>query len=241
MRDRWLVAACGLGMAGFAALNGVAVALYPGGTWFNRRAAGHSFAKNFLCDLMQTRALNGQPAPIGSLLARIGMVVMLIALASFYLQIAKLEQPPGRLSRVVRIAGLLTCGLGCLVPLATSDQFRELHIISVVAAFIPSLVATIAALLVWLRAPGVSRAMKAPAIITFAAGAFDGVMYAFVYASPMLGLVPASRSTRRMITATLPLFQRIAMLALMTWMVVVCIHTIRASKQPPTPALPASD
>ncbi len=66
MRDRWLVRICLAGTACFVACFGIAIALYPGGTWFNRRAEGHSFWMNFLCDLMQSRALNGEEATVGS-------------------------------------------------------------------------------------------------------------------------------------------------------------------------------
>ena len=98
-QDRFLVAVSAIGTTCFISCYGLAAALYPGGTWWNRRTVGHSFARNFLCDLMQSHALNGEPTPTGSLLARFGMFTMLVALVAFYAQIAKLESPKSRLGR----------------------------------------------------------------------------------------------------------------------------------------------
>jgi hypothetical protein len=202
----------------------VAIALYPGGTWYDAQAVGHSWWKNFLCDLMQTRALNGEAAPVGSALARLGMVAMLAALAAFYELVARLEQPMSRDGRVARVAGWTAAGLGLLVPVATSDQFRMLHLLTVVGAFVPSVVATVAALRVCLRVEGVSPWIRWFAMLTLGAGALDGCLYAFAYAAPPLGLVPSSPVVRAMVSASLPLFQRIATLAVLAWMISVCVH-----------------
>lgn len=230
MRDRSLVAVCGIGAGCFLACYAVAIALYPGGTWYDVNAEGHSFTKNFLCDLMQARALNGVEAPVGSLLARVGIVAMLVSLAAFYAQIARFESPVQKAGRLARRAGWIACGLGCAVPLATSDRVRELHLIAVVGAFVPGLVATIAALRVCLRAPKVSGWLRAAAILALSAGAVDGLLYAFVYASPVLGWVPESRETRQVISAALPLFQRVATVGVLAWVAAVCFHTTTSSK-----------
>lgn len=220
-RDRWLVFVCVAGLVFFLVCIGVAIKLYPGGTWFDRRAEGHSFAKNFLCDLMQTRALNGVDAPVGSMLARIGSFVMFVALSSFYFQIANFESPVSRGGRIARNAGLLTCVLGCSVPFVTSDQFRHAHVIAVVGTFIPCLVAAIAAFVVCLRAPHVSRWLRAAALVTLGSGAVDGLGYAYDYL-PAIGVDVAQP---RMLPFALPLLQRVATLGLIVWMVAVCAHT----------------
>jgi len=208
---------------------GVAIALYPGGTWFNRQAEGHSFWFNFLCDLMQTRALNGEKARLGSLLARIGTFAILVALASFYTQIARFESPLSWAGRVARGAGLLACVLGGAVPLTPSNLFRNAHIISVVVAFVPSLVATIAALIVCLRAPKVSLWIRAMAILTLGAGGINGLLYAYAYAHAF-GLVPRLHSP--LLHFSLPVLQRIATIALLVWVVAVCLHTALSQRKP---------
>lgn len=224
MRNRWLIAITALGTTCFVACFAVAVALYPGGTWFDRRAPGHSFTKNFLCDLMQTHALNGEAAPVGSLFARIGTLAILVAFAAFFTLIARFESPPSRAGRVARGAALVGCVLGCAIPLVPSNLFRDAHVIVVVVAFLPGLVATIAAAIVCLRAPGVSRWIRGLAFLTLGSGGVDGLLYGLAYAQ-VYGFVPTFQ--RELISASLPLLQRVAMFALLAWIFAVCLRTIR--------------
>lgn len=220
-RDRWLVVVCLVGLLFFLVCIGISIALYPGGTWFDRNAEGHSFSKNFLCDLMQTRALNGMQAPVGSMLARVGTFVMFVALSSFYFQIANLESPISRAGGVARNAGVITCVLGCSVPFATSDQFRHAHVIAVVATFVPCLIAAIAALVVCLRAPKISPWLRVAAIVTLSFGAINGFGYIYNYL-PAIGVdVPHART----VGLALPALQRVATLGLIVWIITVCVHT----------------
>jgi len=228
MRDRWLIVVSAAGTTAFVACFGVAIALYPGGTWFDRRAQGHSFMQNFLCDLMQTHALNGQAAPVGSLFARIGTLAMLVALAAFLTQIARFETHMSRSGRIARGAGLLACVLGCAVPLVPSDLFRDAHVIVVICAFVPSLVATIAAAIVCLRASDVSIWVRALAVATLGTGGLDGVLYAIAYAQ-VYGLFPMVQ--QRLINESLPVLQRVATLALLAWVLAVCVHTGVSAKR----------
>ena len=225
MRDRWLVALCAAGTACFIACFAAAIAYYPGGTWFDSNAAGHSFAKNFLCDLMQTRALNGQDASSGARIASIGMIAMLAAIAAFYALIARFELPVSRAGRIARGAGLLACVLGCAVPLTPSDRFRNGHVAAVLCGFAPSLVATIAALVVCMRAPRVSIWLRSAALVTLVAGALDGLAYAFAYAryyaSPQAAQSP-------LLNASLPALQRVATIGMVAWVLAVCVHANRA-------------
>lgn len=229
--DRVLVAICASGTAIFIACYAAAMALYPGGTWWNRRTVGHSFTRNFLCDLMQSRALNGEPTPTGSLLARLGMFAMLVALVAFYEQIAKLQSPVSKAGRVARMGGRIACLIGCTVPIITSDLWRIGHLVTVVAAFVPSLVATVAALVVCMRAPSVSWLIRGLALLTLGSGALDGFAYLFVYTAPALGMVPSSFETRILINSALPFLQRVATLGLLAWVLATCLHTLRRSSR----------
>src|ERR1019366_7112935 len=73
------------GVAAFAALETAAMALYPGGTWWNPAARGHRFWQNYLCDLEWRVALNGQTNHWGSRLAQAAMLVLVLTLAPFWL------------------------------------------------------------------------------------------------------------------------------------------------------------
>lgn len=227
---RW-VALCAVGTGGFFLGVGYAAHRYPGGTWFDPRAKGHSIALNFLCDLMQARALNGRPAGLGAWAARAGVLSLVLALAGFFALVPSLEARPSRASRVARAAGFVACAFACVVPAIDSDRFHEAHTLAVVLAFAPALVAGLAALRVSLRAAGLAPWLRLAAVVTVAAGAVDGLAYAYVYAVYYLGIA------RRMPTvyAALPGFQRVALAGLLVWIAAVCAHTLRASKRTLTP------
>jgi hypothetical protein len=221
------------GTATFVVCYGVAIALYPGGTWWNESAEGHSFWRNFLCDLMQSEALNHEPAPVGSLLARLGMAAMLLGMAAFYGQVSRLESSPEtRAGRVARAAGILASLLGLAIPIVTSNLWRLGHLIVVVAAFVPSFVATVAASVICMRARGVSWLVRAAALVTLVTGGLDGFLYLFVYTSPHLGLVPESEEVRMLIALSLPALMRVATISLLIWVVAIARETLKRAPQP---------
>lgn len=228
MSNRRLVLVSLVGTACFIACSAVAISYYPGGTWFNRRAPGHSFAYNFLCDLMQVRALNGVENPIGSLVAQIGMVTMLAALAAFFVQIARYGSKEARAPKITRRAGVFACALGCTVPIVRADWFHEAHLVVVVGSFLPALVATIAGMSVCLRSPGVSFWVKSLAILTLGLGAIDFTLYILGYGMAW-DIVPSFQV--RLLNYSLPVIQRAATLALLAWVLAVCFHTLSREKR----------
>ncbi len=207
----WLVRTCAAGLAAFVALLAAAVARYPGGTWFDPRAPGHSFWKNFLCDLFQRRALNGADNRASAAFATAGAVAMLLALAAFFALVARLEGDASRAGRVTRRAGLLASLAGLGVPLTPSDEGRALHLTAVLVACAPALAAVIAAARVCARVGG-SRAARVFSRATLAFGATDLAAYATAYALPF---------RVRWLNELLPVFQRLALLSLVGWMLAV--------------------
>ncbi len=204
----WLARICAGGLAIFLVLVGAAMARYPGGTWFDRRAPGHAFWKNFLCDLFQRRALNGEDNALSAALATAGTAAMFIALAAFFVLVSSLEPAPSLAGKVARRGGLLACVTGLAVPLTPSDEGRATHLTAVLIACAPALVAVVASARVCLRAEG-SRAMAALSLSTLAFGAIDAVAYAVAFSLPVG--IP-------WLNATLPVFQRLAALSLVGWM-----------------------
>jgi hypothetical protein len=185
---------------------------------------GHSFAQNFLCDLMQTQALNGERATVGAPVARVGVAAMFVALAAFFALIARSESPISLAGRVAQRVGGVACALGCVVPLAPSDRFRHAHVAVVLLAFAPALVATVAALVVCLRAD-VSRWVRAAAVVTLASGALDGVAYAIAYAKAYGYLGPVGGWAS--LNMALPALQRVATLGLIAWVAATCVQSVR--------------
>ncbi len=225
-RRRLLAAISGGGSLIFVITLVVAASLYPGGTWADRSTVGHSFFGNYLCDLMQHRALNGEPAELGSLLARIGSVAMFAALASFFLQVARLEETRSLRGRITVRAGLFAALVSCSVPLLTSDRFRTAHVIAVVASFLPAFVATVAGFGICLRSPRSTRLIKGAALVAVIAGGIDGFLYAFAYGAFAIDLRPPG-DVRRLINDLLPLLQRIATLGLLAWVLAMTLRTAR--------------
>jgi hypothetical protein len=230
---RWLVVLCAAGTTCFLACFGFAAASYPGGTWSDRHAIGHSLLRNYLCDLMQTRALNGQEAQAGSLAARGGMVVMMVAVGAFFALIAELAPPGSRAGRITGRAGLAAAVLGCAVPLAPSDLVRDAHLIAVTCAFVPALLATLAAFSVCLRSQGIPRWIVALAALTLAAGALDGVGYAYAYG---LYFANVRVAHDHWLNLALPALQRAATFGLLAWIAAVCVHAGRGAPHPEAPA-----
>ncbi len=156
-------------------------------------------------------------------------MLILIALMAFFVQIGRLQANPSRAGRIARTVGLVSCGLGLLVPTVPSDLFRDAHVFVVILAFVPALIATIAAFGVSLRAPEIPWWVRALALLTLVAGGLDGIMYALAYAQ-VYGWVPPVQ--RVLLNKSLPVVQRIATLGLLAWVVAVCLHsTLRARRE----------
>lgn len=113
---------------------------YPGGTWRERSRPGFSFWHNFWCDLLSTRALDGQPNLLGAGLSRAAFVCFALALFQFWPLVAARAEParPSPSARLIGRFGAASLLAVALVPAATSQL---LHGIAVVTSAGASLVA----------------------------------------------------------------------------------------------------
>ncbi len=203
-RARVALVAC---VGAFVALIVPAMALYPGGTWWEPHAVGHRFWSNFLCDLEWRTALNGTPNPMGARLAEGAMLSLVLAFVPFWPLAARLF--PGRpaLGTVVRLLGW-TSVLGMIgVALMPSERFGPMHGAAVVVAGLPGLSAAVLAatgqLLARRTLPGaLGAAMVLFAIVDFA-----------LYVDTMLHGGPGP--------LFLPVAQKLALMLLLAWMLVV--------------------
>lgn len=209
----------------FVGCFGAAMVLYPGGTWFDRQTRGHSMWKNFLCDLLHEQALNGADNRLVSRLMRTGMLAMLAGLAAFFALVPALEREETRAGRLARRAGVLACALCCAVPLTPSDVYPRGHIAAVLVACVPALFAVPAALVVCLRSPRASMAVRALAALTLVNGVLDTLGYAY-----------AAATTTHLLDWTLPVFQRLALFALLGWIVALCAGVANDRSEAPAPA-----
>ncbi|HEX4447257.1 MAG TPA: hypothetical protein VH044_10995 [Polyangiaceae bacterium] len=218
---------------GFVAMEGAAMCLYPGGTWWNATTRGHRFWQNYLCDLEWRVALDGQPNALGSTLAQAAMVLLVAGLAPFWLALPRLFAPhssatpapderpawSGRtplVSRAVPALGLTSVVATTAAIFMPSDRFGALHGATVIVACVPGLAAAALAVL------GLARGEPRPRV----AAALGGAMLAFafvdfvLYASHFLAHTEGS--------TLVPALEKVALILLLSWMVTVATRAGRA-------------
>lgn len=195
----------------FAALEGAAMALYPGGTWWDATTRGARFWQNFLCDLEWTVALNGEPNHVGARLGQAAMLVMVAALAVFWWIAPGMFPSRRRLGAAVRALGLASVGGSIAVALMPSERFGALHGVAVVAAGVPGALAALLAVVGMLRGepPGDSRAAGLVGAAMLALALVDLALYA----NTMVHGGPGPMA--------LPAVQKVALVLLVGWMTLV--------------------
>ncbi len=185
----------------FVVLEAVAMALYPGGTWWEPDARGHRFWQNFLCDLSWRVALNGQNNRVGSILSQAAMLVLVGGFVPFWMLAA------GPRARTVRVLGICSVLGAAAVTLMPSERFGSMHGVAVMAAASTGLAAAVLAAVGQLRAG--ERVAGALGLAVLASAGIDLVLYVRTFASGGPGPL------------ALPALQKVALLLLLTWMGVV--------------------
>jgi len=200
-------------VAGFAGLEFAAMSLYPGGTWWDATTRGHRFWENFLCDLEWRVALNGTPNPLGSQLATAAMLVLLAGLAAFWLAVPRLfvgRAPFGAVA--VRPLGLISVGSTVAVVFMPSERFGALHGAMVIASCLPGLTASA------LAVHGLVASEPRPRV----AGWTGASMLAFALVD--FALYASHFLAHREGTALVPALEKVALILLLAWMVLVGVR-----------------
>ncbi len=197
------------GLALFVAMISLSMNSYPGGTWEDRQAPGHSQARNFLCDLTRPVAINGTANTEGAARAELGLLAFAVALAPFFLISPVLFPEKRRLGKLVQVSGALCSVGGVGIVLVPSWRFGpELHGVAVLLAAVPGLIAAISATVgVWTAEKPVkpARAVSAATLGVF-------VVAVLVFA------VQLARGTET--TPGLPLLEKSALGLAMIWMLI---------------------
>ncbi|MCA9599239.1 MAG: hypothetical protein KC776_38290 [Myxococcales bacterium] len=195
--------------AAFVALVGVAMARYPGGTWFDPRATGHDFWRNYLCDLLHSHGLDGRPNP-GATLALIGMIAGILSLALAFFSLPEVSaRTAARWTR--RIGAPAALGI-LIVPLLPSDRFPFVHGVAVVATGVPAFGGMVLAL----RALSARRVLFGIGLLLLLSSGADFVLYVW---DQFLG---------GEIVVLSPALQRVATLVLIAFTTAIAIATLRA-------------
>jgi hypothetical protein len=206
---RVLATLCLVANVAFVGCVALAMARYPGGTWFDPHAPGHDFWRNFLCDLLHHEGLDGRPNA-GATLALIGMVCGISALGIALWLVPALSSRPG--ARSARWLGTPAAVGMLLVPLLPSDRFPFLHGVAVVGTGVPAFAAAFVAL-VALR--GQPRSFTIGAALVLLAGVDFGL---YVWDQFLGGvLLPAT-----------PALQRVATLLLVAFTTAIALSTLGA-------------
>ncbi len=171
----WVILTC---EALFVLTMGRAMSLYPGGTWLDRGTRGHRFWTNFLCDVMQPRALNDADNSRAATWARVAMLCLGMALLAFWHFVPTLFRDAVVLGWVVRVAGTISSlGLAGVI-FFPSQNFPSLHGVFVLSAGGVGLGTAVAATVGLVQAGGDARGAGFLGVATLVVGGFDAVFFA---------------------------------------------------------------
>jgi hypothetical protein len=190
----------------FAALILLAMRAYPGGTAWDSTTRGHDFWLNYLCDLARGVALDGEPNPLGSALARSAMIILALGFVPFFLSLPSLFPSRARLGLVIRVLGCASALGSLAVGLLPNDRFGDLHVYAILSGGVPGLAAAALAVVGLVRAGPSLRIAALAGCAMFAVSAVD----LGIYLGHQLASSPAPM--------TLAVLERCAVLLVLGWM-----------------------
>jgi len=210
--DRTLGAALLGSVAVFLGLYVTAIALYPGGTWFDRHAPGYDLLRNFVCDLTQPIALDGRANRLGSMFGKASMLALDAGLSVHFLGALRLGRPTPRMARAIRVAAAFSFVGIAAVPLLPSLEVGVLHSIAVLVGTSAGLLAGGFAITVLAGSP--YRRIARLGMAMFATAFVDAGIYA--WSTFVSGATPLA----------LPVIQRLALVLLVAWLASVGVALI---------------
>lgn len=112
-----------------AVLTGMAMTLYPGGTFLRPATRGYSFFQNSLSDLGSTVAWSGQANP-GSLFHLAASAILVLAGCAFFVTLVRVYSSSLITRRLARAAGAVVLVAGAALvgaALTPQDRYPALH------------------------------------------------------------------------------------------------------------------
>jgi hypothetical protein len=174
---KYAARALGASVAIFTILIAYAVARYPGGTWADHGTRGYDPLHNFLCDLLEPVALDGEANAASARAAVTAVVVLAAGLAlTWWLLPALFPAAARRLGVAVRALGIVST-LGIVtVPVAPAKSWYWSHAGAVLLAGAAGLGAAVTSVVGLSRARG-ARALAMLGACVVAAVLLDVVLY----------------------------------------------------------------
>ncbi len=109
-----------LGMGLFLSFYLMAASLYPGGSWADPAQVGFSWRHNYLCDLLDTRAVNGL-LNTGRYWARASLGFLCFGLMVLWYHLPSLTKAAGWFKQLLRYSGLAALGTMVFLRAETHD------------------------------------------------------------------------------------------------------------------------
>lgn len=187
----------------------LAIALYPGGTWWDPKHHGHHFWENFLCDLLHRRSLSGLPNLVGARVAMAGLLILGLGIITAF-SLTKEAIPSRRqLGRWIGWCGSLGMLLLSSAILFPSDAHPKLHAAGVIIGSVPTILAFAALVGALLLEPLATRWLRAASLALLVLCATSLALYVWnvLFHGPSLRIAPA--------------IERVATIVLLVWLLML--------------------
>lgn len=185
----------------FAALYFLAACFYPGGSQADANTRGFSWVNNYWCNLLNEKAINGQPNSARPV-ALLAMIVLSVALSAFWLLFAANSRIGKMLRYIIGVSGVLSMVIGFFLFTATDHDM----VTNLASAFgLVAVIGTLAGL----------YTMKCRGL--------------FVYGLINLVLVAANNYVyyNKELLLYLPVVQKITFAAFLIWVSLISLHLYR--------------
>lgn len=196
----WLLLPVG-GTILFAVLYFLAACFYPGGSQADANARGFSWVNNYWCNLLNEKAINGQPNSARPV-ALLAMIVLSVTFSAFWLLFAANSRIGKMLRYIIGVSGVLSMVIGFFLFTATDHDM----VTNLASAFgLVAVIGTLAGL----------YTMKCRGL--------------FVYGLINLVLVAANNYVyyNKELLLYLPVVQKITFAAFLIWVSLISLHLYR--------------
>lgn len=202
----------------FVVAMALAAAVYPGGSWTARETEGFSLLRNFWCDLLRSRSINGSDNGAGKVLASVAFTALGVGLWPYW-WLAASVLPGVRRAAVARM-GMLSAASLAAMALLPSDDYPVLHGVVALAGGVLGMVSGAVCVATWLPGEPRSSLRRASGACALGLASLNAALYVHV---------AFGRGDE---TIAQPLVQKLATAALLAWMLST-VREARARASPP--------